>query len=98
MKTVSASGGIGAPVKMRAVWPALIGACAKAAGLDAAVERECPFRAFRKVGVAHGVTIDGGVGERRQRQRRRDIAREHAPIGIDERHGLDIGDRVDARR
>ena len=51
----------------------------------------------RKVGVAHGVTIDGGVGEGRQRQRRRDIAREHASVGIDERDGLDIGDRIDAR-
>ncbi|MGY4411743.1 hypothetical protein ACVWW4_003479 [Bradyrhizobium sp. LB7.1] len=70
----------------------------KAAGLDAAVERERPFRAVRNICVAHGVAIDGRVGERRQRQRRRNVARQHTPVRIDQRHGFEIGNRADARR
>ena len=90
MKTVSAPSGIGAPVKMRTAWPGLIGARADAPACDAARHRKRLLRSLRQVAAAHGITVDGGIGEGRQRQRRRDIARQNAAVGIDERDGLDL--------
>ena len=66
------------------------------AGLDAAVERQCLLRTLRQVGVAHGVAVNGGVGERRQRQRRRDIARHsRAPLVVTTNNRRDIPSTVD---
>ena len=45
--------------------------------------------------MAHGVAVDGGIVERRQIDRRDDFARDHAPAGGIERHGLDFLDRRD---
>ena len=55
--------------------------------------RPSPARLLRRFGrsrAAHRVTIDGGIGERRQRQRRGDVARQHAPVGVAKRDGLDV--------
>ena len=69
-----------------------------AARLNAADHRKCLFFLLRQVAARNRITVDGGIGEGRQRQRRQNIVRENAAIGASERHRLDIDDRRHARR
>ena len=81
MKTVSAPSGIGAPVKMRIACPGLTGADRSAAGLDAPGDCERLLFLLRQVAARDRIAIDGGIGEGRQRQRRRNVVRKNAAIG-----------------
>ncbi len=67
-------------------------ACRRA-GLNATHDLKRPLLALRQVAAAHGITVDGGIGERRQRQRRLKIAGENPPIGPGERNALDLRHR-----
>ncbi len=60
------------------------------AGLNASGHGKCLFVLQRKIAAAHGITIDGGIGERRQRQGCGNVPRENAPIGLSERNGLNV--------
>ena len=77
MNTVSAPSGIGAPVKIRTAWPDLDRLACRRAGLNATDDLKRLLLALRKIAAAHGITVDGGIGERRQRQRRLKIAGEN---------------------
>jgi hypothetical protein len=68
-----------------------------AAGLNAPADGKCLLFVLRQVAARNRIAIDGGVGERRQRQRRQNVVREDATIGAGERHCLDIDDRRYAR-
>ena len=46
--------------------------------------------------MAHGIAVDGGIVERRQIDRRDDVAREHAPARRCSGDGLGLRDRRDA--
>ena len=45
------------------------------AGLNAPGHGKRRFRPRRQIAAAHGIAVDGGIGEGRQRQRRRNVAR-----------------------
>src|SRR5262249_8446870 len=51
-----------------------------------------------EIGVAHRIAVDRGIVERRQAERRHDIARDYAPARREERHRLDLGPRLDPLR
>ena len=97
MNTVSAPSGIGAPVKIRTAWPGLrcLPGCAR---LHAAAHRKRLLLLMRQVAAMHGIAVDGGIGERRQRQGRGDIARENAPIGLGQRDAFRSPHRRHAAR
>ena len=97
MNTVSAPSGIGAPVKIRTASPGLMDRTAEAPAGIRPVTGKCPFGIKRQIATAHGVAIDGGIGEGGQRQRGRNIARENSPIGFEQRHGLGLLHRRDPR-
>ena len=50
-----------------------------------------------EIGVAHGVAVHCGIVERRQIDRREQVARNHAPVRRLERNGFDVGNRRNAR-
>ena len=93
MKTVSAPAGIGAPVKMRTASPGAQGVRRGTAGGHALDHREAGLVLGVEIGVAHGVAVDRGIVERRQIDRRDDVARDHAPVRGLERNGFDLRDR-----
>jgi hypothetical protein len=78
MKTVSAPLGINAPVKMRA---------ALCASFNARADRQDGF-AVSQFAVANGVSVNGGIGERRQRNRRKKVLRENTSVGRGNGHRL----------
>ena len=53
-----------------------------AAGLDAPADRKCLFFLLRQVAARDRITIDGGIREGRQRQRRQNFLRKNAAIGV----------------
>ena len=66
------------------------------AGSHAFADGEARLLRRIEVSVANRVAVDGGIVERRQAERRHDIARDHAPARGEERHRLDLGYRIDA--
>ena len=96
MNTVSAPAGIGAPVKMRMAWPAPIGFAVGAAGGQPSADREPGLGFGREIAVPHRIAIDGRIVERRQIDRRDDVAGEHAPARRRERHAFGLGHRLHA--
>ena len=99
MNTVSAPSGIGAPVKIRTAWPGWNRAPGRRAGLDAPGHGKRLLLALRQIAAAHRIAIDGGIGERRQRQRRRNVAgenRAHRPRASATR--LDLAHRASPAR
>ena len=96
MNTVSAPAGIGAPVKMRIASPATERTGRGASGGDAVDDREPRVARGGEIGMAHGIAVDRRIVERRQVDRRDDIARDHAAARGGERHALGLGHRRDA--
>ena len=68
------------------------------AGSHAVTHREARLLGGIEIGVADRVAIDRGIVERRQAERRHDIARDHAPARGEQRHRLDLGNRFHALR
>ena len=54
----------------------------RGAGLHAAGHRKRLLLLLRQIAARHRITVDGGIGERRQRQRRSNVARENASVGF----------------
>ena len=67
----------------------------RAASRDAAAQGQLGRTLRSKIHMAHGIAIDRRIGERRQRDRREDIGRDHAPVGLRERYSLFLRDRHD---
>ena len=82
MNTVSAPSGIGAPVKMRIASPGANGRPRVAPACSRPRNAERPLRLASEVLPAHRVAVDCGVRERRQLQRRDQVAGENAAIGV----------------
>src|SRR6266851_725548 len=67
------------------------------AGLNATHDGKCLFCRLRQIAAAHRIAVDGGIGERRQRQRRGNVLGENAPIGRGQQDSLDVLYRADPR-
>ena len=96
MKTVSAPFGIGAPVKILIASPAAGAMSADFPAVTRPAMRSSRLRSGRKVGMPHGIAVDRGIIERRQIDRRRDVARNHPAGGLRERNGFDLRQRLHA--
>ena len=77
----SAPGGTGAPVKMRAAVPGCSG-CGAGAGRDALADRQ-QHALVGDLGAAHGVAVHRAVVLRRHLQRRHQVLRQHAAVGVE---------------
>src|ERR1700712_367114 len=67
------------------------------AGLDASGHDKGGLRLGRKIAATDGIAVDRGIGERRQRQRRRNACRENPPVRRGEPDRLDLPHRRDPR-
>ena len=59
----------------------------RCAGLNPVAHGNRPLACRRQVVAAHGIAIDGGIGEGRQRQRRCNVACENPPVSLPQGHG-----------
>ena len=71
--------------------------CRRTAGLHPPADGERLRLALRQIAARDRIAVDGGIGERRQRQRCGNVVRQHAPIGGGEPDGLDLGDPAHPR-
>jgi hypothetical protein len=96
MNTVSAPSGIGAPVKMRTASPAPIGLKPALPAVSRAPIVSLGLGLGVEIAVPHRIAIDGRIVERRQIERRDDIAGEHATARRRERHAFALAHRLHA--